>query len=667
MFNEFAQDYFDKNIQVCPLRGKIPFINNWQIKSFEGTSYPNCNIGLKTGEPSGIICIDIDTTDEQLKQEIYSQLPPLFSGKIGNKNKGINYFFKFNGEQNRKFGGVVELLSTGNQTVLPPSIHPETNYAYQWMGKTLLEIDVDDLPYLPHEFISWCEKKFKSEITYSTEGRHNTLVSIAGAMVGRNEPIQKIIDELVEYDNTNHSPPYFTDQTEAHKGKGYSVAINMVNSVINTQQRKGIEYNPQELRIEFIEKKPEFKKQRIKLPNHRGLLGELFDHTYKVSTIPRSRMSWASSLVTFGTILANKVTFRNSYTNIYALLVVDSGGGKDIPLKTPHEFLFALGMTPRIGETDIVSDNSILLDLEENKNKLIVLDEAADLLSSAVSTNNFMARVGKVLTVLWSSAGSRYGGKKAHKFISKANPNGVVGECFSPCVSLFGATTFRDIETHATIEVIEKGLGGRFLYFPEDEIKYANLDNQFNRTFDESLIKRTQQLHKTYSGTLFSGTERPLELGITSNAWKMINEIYNDEIKSIIDSNRGTKLAPVAHRLQQNMIKMMMIDHCSLHPDKVTPIKTDSVIWSFNAIKQSFALASELLTVHVSENTFDRDQNKILSALNKNNGSLTRTEMCRKIKISAKNRDEALKNLIESKIIGKIKESNCITYYLIDA
>jgi hypothetical protein len=45
---------------------------------------------------------------------------------------------------------VVDLLAHGRQTVLPPTIHPNTGLPYAWISNdTLLNTDIDQLPVLP--------------------------------------------------------------------------------------------------------------------------------------------------------------------------------------------------------------------------------------------------------------------------------------------------------------------------------------------------------------------------------------------------------------------------------------------------------------------------------------------------------------------------------------
>lgn len=101
--------------------------------------------------------IDIDTDDYEVIEAIKAILPPCTVMKKG--KKGLSAFFR--GSENivsRPFnlilpGGfdsrVVDLLAYGRQTVLPPTIHPDTEQAYQWItDDTLEDISIDELPEL---------------------------------------------------------------------------------------------------------------------------------------------------------------------------------------------------------------------------------------------------------------------------------------------------------------------------------------------------------------------------------------------------------------------------------------------------------------------------------------------------------------------------------------
>ncbi len=117
-------------------------------------NWPDAGVGLALGTVSGIISIDLDYGSEAVRNAIEDVLPPSPVRKKG--AKGYTAFYKYNGEQPKKWSvagkSVCELLSHGNQTVMPPTIHPD-GMAYKYITlDTLLDVTPDELPSLPKDF-----------------------------------------------------------------------------------------------------------------------------------------------------------------------------------------------------------------------------------------------------------------------------------------------------------------------------------------------------------------------------------------------------------------------------------------------------------------------------------------------------------------------------------
>lgn len=170
---DYASIYIENfDLSVTPVKGKVPLIKNWPeitddgvLSSFYDITWEKATgLGLLCGEPSGIICLDIDILegDENLaplREELQAKLPPIMLGKIGNPKKPSAIFFKYNGEKNRKWKYIhVELLSTGNQVLMPPSDHPDGG-TYKWYDKKLSEVNLDELPDLPDWLYDFLEGK----------------------------------------------------------------------------------------------------------------------------------------------------------------------------------------------------------------------------------------------------------------------------------------------------------------------------------------------------------------------------------------------------------------------------------------------------------------------------------------------------------------------------
>jgi hypothetical protein len=132
--------------QYCTERPKAFQVNLW-------TKWPNAGVGVACG--NGLICIDID------REEIVAPLTAILSPSLVQKKgrKGISLFYRGNTDVIRSKNyrtpdrvGLVDLLAEGKQTVLPPSIHPDTGEPYYWWSDfTLEDTPLNQLTELPED------------------------------------------------------------------------------------------------------------------------------------------------------------------------------------------------------------------------------------------------------------------------------------------------------------------------------------------------------------------------------------------------------------------------------------------------------------------------------------------------------------------------------------
>lgn len=182
IFSDNAQKYWDLGIPVMPLRPKekIPVFRSWQFLSNRMptpeeqeswlASNPNGNIGLPLGQQAGIVIVDIDAEDPAVEAAIRAVLPKSPWERVG--KKGAAVAFRYNGERSTRIrgaGGVmlVEILSTGTQVVLPPSIHPDTQRPYV-ANAELTEV-YDQLPMLPKNIVELLRSRLAS-VTALSDG-----------------------------------------------------------------------------------------------------------------------------------------------------------------------------------------------------------------------------------------------------------------------------------------------------------------------------------------------------------------------------------------------------------------------------------------------------------------------------------------------------------------
>lgn len=152
IFANTAPDYWSHGLPVIPLRmqDKKPAIGAWSAfckrmpsdaeQNHWLTEFPHGNIGLPLGPASGLVMLDIDAEDQTVINAILDVLAPFPCPwkRIGKKGMALAYKQPVGGElkpfklKAADTGQMLlECLSTGNQVVLPPSIHPETKRPYE--------------------------------------------------------------------------------------------------------------------------------------------------------------------------------------------------------------------------------------------------------------------------------------------------------------------------------------------------------------------------------------------------------------------------------------------------------------------------------------------------------------------------------------------------------
>lgn len=118
-----------------PLRKKGPVIGEWQNMRLTASDLPkyfpaNSNIGLILGEPSGgLVDVDLDTPQAVRAASVFLPETQLTHGRKSKRSSHWWYVSTHPIPTSKRFVApdgtcLLELRSTGEQTVVPPSIHP---------------------------------------------------------------------------------------------------------------------------------------------------------------------------------------------------------------------------------------------------------------------------------------------------------------------------------------------------------------------------------------------------------------------------------------------------------------------------------------------------------------------------------------------------------------
>jgi hypothetical protein len=138
----------------------------------------DAGIGVLGGPASNdLIGVDIDTDDRQIIAALRAALPPTSVKKVG--ARGATWFFHAPGLPSRSWvidgRKVVEIISAGRQTVLPPTIHPDLGAPYRWTGsETLEDLRPQDLPKLPADIVERISTALEP-FGFQAESQHETI------------------------------------------------------------------------------------------------------------------------------------------------------------------------------------------------------------------------------------------------------------------------------------------------------------------------------------------------------------------------------------------------------------------------------------------------------------------------------------------------------------
>jgi hypothetical protein len=140
--------------RYVPSLGEYQPLSHWQIRKEPiSTPQPGAGIGVRCGD--GLVAIDFD--DEDAALEISEAFDPSSVNKVGKRGWTSCYRADFPVPSADVFDKdgvlVLQILSAGKHTVIPPSIHPDTKQPYRYTnGHSLQDTPLSELPPFPRDY-----------------------------------------------------------------------------------------------------------------------------------------------------------------------------------------------------------------------------------------------------------------------------------------------------------------------------------------------------------------------------------------------------------------------------------------------------------------------------------------------------------------------------------
>jgi len=698
IYQMWYDTYIRAGIAVIPDRptSHSPFIKNWTAYSDvlptleEASKFltedQDSNIAVCLGQASNLIALDLDCTDPNILDLIVPVLPPSPVEKIG--SKGFTRFFRYNGEKSDqiKYNGevVIEVLSSGKKTTIPPSIHPKTGEAYKWTGQSLLDVDIKSLPLLPPFLLVHIQDKITFNQNLSTtpsicieknivNGRTKDLSRIAMQLIEDRIDLQTALKRLIAHDEEKNQEPKFSDLKDQRQPDKLTNALkfyvdHLVSFNIRRYKEGKVLVTPFVPAVAPIlpslvtasEKKSTVSAYNLRpLPVPTGIMGDIYSYILRNSFVKQPSFAFSASLLLVGTLISRKVIFQGVSPNLYALNIGTSGSGKDAPQQIIKRILTAMGAEHYLGSGDYVSDASLMESLGSRPVRLDLVDEASGLLGVVnQAKNGYDTKMADILCELYTTSND--------KFLGRTTAEGTKGDCYRPNVSILASTTPKGLEESVSRKAIDKGLLGRFLLFFGQHDQPSQRLRHMEAVPPE--IVSSLQYWAAYTPTSNKNfgkiTQEWTEVSADIEAEKLLDQYFNEFDNMRRSTEADNPLLPIIARLYQMMLKISLIHACSRLVGSEVYVSCDDVEFAHESVMHYFENMKNMVSLHIYENLQEAKSQKLLKIIQTIPSGIPIKEFSKKAKfIPKKERDQIILDMIEMGDIECVQLDNGDRFY----
>lgn len=409
-----ALDWRERDVYTVPLRprSKRPKDYNWTKLRLDGAKLkrafkPGDNIGALWGDPSkGATDLDLDIVESCLVAPHI--LPETFT--YGRRDKpGSHYVYRCPGAETKKWqirnlGTIAEIRSTGAQSVLPPSIHPdggryfiEHDVPFADIGRGELERLVDEvaiaamfLRHYPssgsrHDYVHTCTGVL-CHAQWSEEKIKRVMAAVLSSVQDDDEEVRK--DRLGAVLNT------IEHYKVGDRVQGFRTLETWIETRIITQLRRWTHSGTRENQLLIAPpltlraaSEDDFQEEWLRID---GLVGEISDWAGKHSYIRQPSFELATGLLCTALATCNNYIVDAWETPLqpYMMITAPTGDGKNAVLTAVQRFAHELDLDQYVFR-GFQSYFSMLDELSEPPNVACWLwDEAARHMASAKHTGS---------------------------------------------------------------------------------------------------------------------------------------------------------------------------------------------------------------------------------------------------------------------------------------
>ncbi|MFA5650375.1 MAG: bifunctional DNA primase/polymerase [Proteiniphilum sp.] len=581
-------------------------IENWW------TMWPHANIGVVTGQESGIIVIDVD--DISLGGLEGKDIPATVTQETG--SGGTHYIYRH--PRDRRVKSTTKVLpgvdsrADGGYIVVPPSNHV-AGY-YRWT-----------IPPAPGSLAdppAWwlaalAEAKARTEVPQDGEkiypgGRNAALASFAGALRRMGAGYQAIHAAVSARNDEACEPPLESWEVT-------QIARSISQYEIETADEKQLKNEGAMIASRLLKTNQDSMMRSLALDKREiteagpppdtivpagGLIYDITQHILSASTYPQPILAVAAATAFVGALAGRRYqTETGLRSNVYFVGLARSGAGKDAARKVLKNIG---GSNPELqkimGGDRIASGTGLISALEEHPVKLFLLDEFGLLLQSMTGTRADAHRRDIITNLMqfYSDAGSVFlGTEYADKKMRKREP------IHDPCAVLYATSTHQAFYRALSSQEAVSGAVARLMVVDAGETRPVRQTTINIAGAPPELLQRvSEMINIKPSGNLSmkaGGASDPMIVRMTPEVLKA----WHDLDGTLSDRMTSETSASIYSRVAENAAKLALI-HAVARDPRNPLIEETSFTWAREIALWSANLMLEQLNKYLADNETER-------------------------------------------------------------
>lgn len=707
---EAAREYVRRGWSVVPIpyKTKRAVYKEWEqlrLKESDLSEYFDqpANIGLILGEPSGwLVDVDLDCPEARAIADKYLPATEAKTGRTGIANSHWWYYApdaetaQHRDPTTQKM--MVELRSTGAQTVVGPSIHPDDGSQYEVLrgepacvpapmltacvealAKRVLEMrygsDVpqktsqtkkppkttstvaNDRPQIDSQQIERRALAYLDKIPSAISGQSGHGVTYTAATVlvhGFEIHPERALDLLLAHYNPRCTPPW-SEKELRHKvedaakkshsrSRGwllesepadFSIHTDIdLSGILGTTERPS---RPTEASpTDSVDPGP-YPESLLFVP---GFIDEAMVHNLATAHRPQPVLALGAAITLLATLTGRKVCDETeSRTNLYCLGVCPSGMGKEHARQINKQILYLAGAQEMIGPEGLASHAGLISAVEQQPAILLQLDEIGRLLRtlSDAGRSPHLFHIATNLMKLFTSSNSLYIGD------AYADPkrNKVIPQ---PHACVYGTTSPRWLYEGLTAESISDGFLSRILLF--EAATHVSKQRKVTKPIPEPMIETARWWFEfSPGGNLANEHPQPLVIETDNQALQVFEEL--DELAEGKQLQLGEPLGTLWTRATEKARKLALIYACSA--DHHNPkIDVKAAQWSCAVSDYLTRRMIYLAGQWIAENPYDAKRKRVLRLItDAGPAGLKRSQLYAKTRaLTSRERNEVIEALL---------------------